>query len=74
MSTARWLEVVVGFVVPTAAVIWGVWILWRGFRPGGFRRPSGWLAGVIGFLLTCVLVILIVLAWELFKVWRGPAV
>jgi hypothetical protein len=72
VTAGHWVETVIGFVIPTAAVVWGVWILWRGFRPGAIRRPTGVLAGVIGFVLTCVLVILIVLAWELFKAWRRP--
>ncbi len=74
MTVGQWLEIVIGFVVPTAAVLWGVWILWLWFRPGSIRRPAGWLAGVIGFVLTCVLVILIILGWELFKSWRRPQV
>jgi len=72
MTVKQWLEIAMGFVVPTGAVVWGVWILWRWFRPGTVRVPSRWLDAVIGFLLACILVMLIVLAWELFKSWRRP--
>jgi hypothetical protein len=73
MSTGEWFEAVVGFVIPTAAVVWGVWILWHWYRPGATRQSGGLVAGVVGFVLTCVLVMLIILGWELFKTWRHPA-
>jgi len=57
---------------PTAALIWILWRLWRAWNPGGIRRPEGFLAGIAEFLLVCVFVILVVLAWELFKTWRQP--
>ena len=74
MTAGRWLEVSIGFVVPTALLVWILWKLWRWFNPGGMRRPEGFLAGVVEFLLVCVVVLLIVLAWELFKTWRRPRV
>ena len=70
MTLARLLEVLVGFVIPTAVVIWGVWVLWRAFLPGDVRQPSPVFDGIVGFLLICVFVVLVVLAWELFKMWR----
>ncbi len=72
MTAGRLLEIALGFVVPTAAVIWGLWVLWRAFRPGDVKMPSPVVDGIIGFLLICVFVVLIVLAWELFRAWRYP--
>ena len=68
--TARWVEAAFGFVVPTAAVLWGVWLLWHWFRPPAVKRPPSFVTAVVGFLLVCVLVILIVVAWEMFQTWR----
>jgi len=72
MTAARLLEIAVGFVLPTAAVLWGLRILWRSFRPGDVTMPSPVLDGIVGFLLICVFVVLIVVAWELFRTWRYP--
>ena len=71
MSASEWLETLIGFVIPTAAVIWGVYVLWQSVRPG--RLPSGMVGGVVGFVLVCVLVVLVVLGWELFKAWGRPS-
>ena len=71
MNASQWLETLVGFVIPTAAVIWGVYALWLSVRPG--RLPSGMVGGVVGFVLVGVLVVLVVLGWELFKAWQRPA-
>jgi hypothetical protein len=62
----------VGFVIPTAAVVWGIWTLWRWSSPGG-KRPAVFATGIIEFVLICVLVVLIILGWELFKTWRRQA-
>ena len=51
MTAGRLLEIALGFVVPTAAVIWGLWVLWRAFRPGDVKMPSPVVDGIIGFLL-----------------------
>ena len=72
MTAGRLLEIGVGFVLPTAAVLWGIWVLWRSFRPGDVKMPTPVLDGIVGFLLICVFVVLIVLAWELFRAWRYP--
>jgi chromate transport protein ChrA len=72
MMAGRLLEIAVGFVLPTAAVIWGLWILWRSFRPGDVKMPSPVIDGIVGFLLICVFIVLVVLAWELFRTWRYP--
>lgn len=69
MTASEWGETLVGFVIPTAVVIWGILILWRWSRPG-IKQPGGWVGGIIEFVLTCVFVILIILAWELFKTWK----
>ena len=71
MTASEWIETLVGFVIPTAAVIWGVYTLWESIRPG--RLPSGMVGGVVGFVLVCILVVLVVLGWEVFKAWRRPA-
>ena len=70
MTASEWIETLVGFVIPTAVVIWGVYTLWDSVRPG--RLPAGWVGGVVGFVLVCVLVVLVVLGWEVFKAWRQP--
>ena len=72
MTAGRWFEVGIGFVVPTAALIWILWKLFRWYSPGAMRQPEGFAVGVAEFLLVCVFVILIILAWELFKTWRQP--
>jgi hypothetical protein len=72
MNPVHWIETVFGFVIPTAVVVWGVWMLWHWFGPGDIRQPPGLVAGVVRFLLVCLLVIFIILAWELFKAWRRP--
>jgi len=72
MTAGRWFEVGIGFVLPTAALVWILWKLWRWYSPGGIRRPERFLTGVAEFLLVCVFVILIILAWELFRTWRKP--
>ena len=72
MTASEWGETLVGFVIPTAAVVWGIWTLWRWSSPG-IKRPSVFATGVIEFVLTCVLVVLIILGWELFKTWRRQA-
>ncbi len=72
MTAARWFEVAIGFVIPTATVVWILWSLWRWFNPGAIRPPERFLAGITEFLLLCVFVILVILAWELFKTWRQP--
>jgi len=72
MTAGTWFEVGIGFVLPTAALIWVLLKLWRWFSPGAIRRPEGFLTGIAEFLLVCVFVILVVLAWELFKTWRQP--
>jgi hypothetical protein len=69
MTAKRWFEVAIGFVLPTAAILWCVWNEWVGLS-GGVRRPPRSLDGVVRFLLTCVLVMVIVLSWEMFRVWR----
>jgi hypothetical protein len=69
LTASEWAESLVGFVIPTAVVLWGILILWRWSRPG-IKQPGGWVGGVIEFVLTCVFVILVILAWELFKTWR----
>ncbi|HEY7111400.1 MAG TPA: hypothetical protein VIA45_00590 [Thermoanaerobaculia bacterium] len=70
MTAGRLIEITMGFVIPTAAVIWGVWLVWRAFRPGDIRQPSPVFDGIVGFLLICLFVVLVVLGWELFKTWR----
>src|SRR5215470_15181440 len=69
VTASEWGETLIGFVIPTGAVIWGILILWRWSSPET-RRPSAFAGGVIEFVLTCVLVVLIILGWELFKTWR----
>lgn len=71
MTAGQWVEALVGFVLPTAVVLWVVWMLWEWFRPA-MKQPTGLSAGTIGFVLICVLVVVIVLAWEMFKTWRRP--
>jgi hypothetical protein len=71
VTAGQWAEAFVGFVIPTATVVWGIWILWRSYRPR--MQPGGFVPGVVGFVLTCLLVILIVTGWELFKTWRPSA-
>jgi hypothetical protein len=73
VTAGEWAEAIVGFVIPTAAVVWGIWILWHWYRPGARMQAGGLVAGVVGFVLTCVLVILIITGWELFKTWRPSA-
>ena len=72
MTAGRWFEVGIGFVLPTAALIWILWKLWRSYGRGGIRQTDGFLAGIAEFLLVCVFVILIILAWEMFRTWRKP--
>jgi hypothetical protein len=72
MTAGQWIEAVIGFVIPTAAVVWGVWMLWRWFRPSDIKQRSGVVAAVMAFVLAALLVFLIVLAWELFKTWKRP--
>jgi hypothetical protein len=71
VSAGEWVEVVLGFVLPTAAVVFAVARLWRWSGPGLLKRPTGFVAGVAEFLLVCVLVMLVILGWEVFKTWRG---
>jgi|SRR5215471_10206262 len=72
MIPVSWLEALVGFVIPTAALIWIVRTLWRSFRPGDLKQASPFLDGVVGFLLICFVVVLVVVGWEMFKSWRRP--
>jgi hypothetical protein len=73
MNAAPWLEAAIGFVVPTAVVVWGVLQVWRWIRPD-FKNATRIVPGVVEFALVCVIVILIVLGWEMFKTWRRPRV
>jgi len=69
MTAERWFEVGIGFILPTVAILWGIWSEWRDVA-GGPRRPPRSLDGVVRFLLTCVLVVVLVLSWEMVQVWR----
>jgi large-conductance mechanosensitive channel len=71
VTGGQWVEALVGFLIPTAAVGWGLWMVWRWVRPD-FKHSTRIVPGVVEFVLVCVLVILIVLAWEMFKTWRRP--
>jgi predicted PurR-regulated permease PerM len=46
-------------------------MVWRWIRPD-FKQASRIVPGVVEFVLVCVLVILILLGWEMFKTWRRP--
>ena len=72
MTAGRLVEIAVGFVLPTAAVLWGLRVVWRSFRPGDVGMPAPVFDGIVGFLMICVFVVLIILAWELFRTWRFP--
>ena len=73
MTSGQLVEAGLGFVVPTAAVVWGIWMVWRWIRPD-FKQASRIVPGVVEFVLVCILVILILLGWEMFKTWRRPPI
>jgi hypothetical protein len=71
MTAGQWLEAGIGFVIPTALLLWAVLLVWRWLNPD-LRKSAGIVPGIAEFVLICVFVIVIVLAWEVFKTWRRP--
>jgi len=65
----QWVVTVVVIVLP---LVFGGRVVYRWFRPGNRKRPSGLLTAVVAFLVAWVLVVLLVLAWAVLRASLRP--